>query len=160
MLATEVWYHEQSSRAGAASGGGAKTGIMGAGNAYHRKVFRALELETRLNHAGRRLLVEPWLRAKTSQRLCQPDSVLIDPAAGWAVVIEVKKNWKDGRDHKLLDLYLPAVRSAFGVDIAFPLMICGCVRGLAYPALLSLRELAVAPLQWQPGDPTPVILSL
>lgn len=160
MLAIERWSHDTSSRVGASTGGGAKTGVMGAGNAYHRKVFKTLELHVRLNHPELQLLVEPWLRSHPSYRLCQPDSVLLAPDEGWGVVVEVKKNWKDGRDEKLLDLYLPAVRSAFGLDAVYPLMVCGCVRGLAYPASTTFADLLVLPRSWQPGDPTPVILGL
>jgi hypothetical protein len=160
MLALETWQHDTNSRVGASTGGGAKKGIMGAGNAYHRRVFKSLAAHVSFAHPDFRLLVEPWLRSRPSYRLCQPDSVLLAPDESWAVVIEVKKNWKDGRDQKLLDLYLPAVRSAFGLDAVFPLMICGCVRGLQTQALTSLRHLVSAPKLWQPGDPTPVILSI
>ena len=82
--------------------------------------------------------------------------MLLDADAQRALVIEVKLNWKDGRDQKLIEEYLPLVRSAFGVA-TFPLLITANVRGLQHKPMTSFTEL-VACYDWRPGDPTPVLL--
>lgn len=159
MLASEEWRHEALVRFGTASGatGKTKNGAIERGNAYHRKVFKVLDSNLSLNAPDLQRLTEPWLRSNPSQRLCSPDYVIIDRGAGIGLVVEVKKNWKDGRDQKLLDLYLPAVRSAFGLTVTKPAVIVGNARGLAYPAWPGLSRLFDA-LSWRPGDPTPVLL--
>lgn len=157
MLAAERWRWEKDVKFGASTGVKGNNHATKAGNAYHRKVFRTLAAEVALNHPARRLLVEPWLRSAPSQRLCSPDTVLLDEEAGLGIVIEVKKNWRDGKDQKLLDLYLPACRSAFGLEVVKPLVIVGNARGLAYEAWTSLQRLEDV-LSWRPGDLTPVLL--
>jgi hypothetical protein len=89
--------------------------------------------------------------------MCQPDGVLLDKFTGGAVVVEAKLNWKDGRDEKLIDLYLDAARSAFGVAMTWPLLVTKNVRGYKYPPLCGLSQIERA-FSWKPGDPTPVML--
>lgn len=89
--------------------------------------------------------------------MCQPDGVLLDHFTGGALVIEVKLNWKDGRDEILLDTYLEATRSAFGLTVTWPLLITKNVRGYKGQPLLGLKEIEKA-FDWKPGALTPVLL--
>jgi len=76
-----------------------------------------------------------------------------------ALVVEVKLNWRDGRDEKLLSKYLPVVKNAFKLEAVWPLVIVGCLRGYEHPPLLGFKQLDRA-FSWQAGDPTPVMLVL
>lgn len=143
-----------------ASTGCKSTGVKERGNAYHRKVYKAL--------AGRKdlpgtLLIEPWYRnmADYPERntLRSPDAVVVNEETKCGLIIEVKLNWKDGRDVKLLDEYLPIVRNAHGLDVVWPLLITQCLRGYKHPPLLGLDQLNRA-MEWFPGDPTPVLLHI
>lgn len=86
-----------------------------------------------------------------------PDSVILLPEANVGIVCEVKLNWKDGRDTKLLKEYLPIVANAHKLDMCWPLMITHCLWGYKHPPLLGLRKWEEC-MAWQPGDPTPVML--
>lgn len=129
------------------------------GNAYHRRVYRQLHSFVASSpELGYEFYEEPWLRRTSGPRkMCQPDGVLLDPFTGGALVVEAKLNWKDGRDEKLLDLYLHAAKSAFGLTQTWPLLITKNIRGYQGKPLLGLRHLEAA-YEWKPGDLTPVML--
>ena len=127
------------------------------GLAYHRKVYRLLENWQAISAPEQDLYIEPWLRHWKTKKCCQPDAVLIEPQTETGIVIEVKLNWKDGRDEKLLDLYLEAVRKAFGLRATWPALITSNVRGLKYQPLLGLGGLQLLD-SWNVGDRTPIIL--
>jgi len=126
------------------------------GQEYHRRIYRELDALLR-PEAGVELLVEPWFRCLKVAMMRSPDAVIRLPEANVAVVVEVKLNWKDGRDVKLIDEYLPIVTNAFQLDAAWPLLITKCLRGYKHPPLLGLKTWENA-MAWQPGDPTPVML--
>jgi hypothetical protein len=130
------------------------------GLAYHRRCYRKLaEWTTRNASLGFEFIEEPWLRRQGEGRrqMCQPDAVLLDEFTGGGVVVEVKLNWKDGRDDKLIDLYLHAARSAFGLSAVWPLLITKNVRGYKGTPLLGLGQIEKA-FEWRPGLITPVML--
>jgi len=110
---------------------------------------------------GWELLVEPWYKRihPTPQRFRQPDAVLIYPDERIAIVIEVKLNWRDGRDVKLIDEYLPIVQQAEGLDLVWPLLITQCLRGWQGDPIKSLEEITRCQ-SWQPGQITPLMLLL
>jgi hypothetical protein len=89
--------------------------------------------------------------------LRSPDGVIVNREHSLAIVIEVKLNWADGRDVKLIDEYLPIVQNAFQLDFTWPLLITRCLRGYKHPPLLGLSQLEKA-MEWFPGDPTPLLL--
>lgn len=131
------------------------------GNRYHRKVYKALQLNVQHNsaYAGWELHVEPWFRnLDGSRETCSPDSVLVHRERGLALVIEVKLNFAKGKDEKLLTKYLPVVQSAFDLR-AKPLLIVGCLRGCKTPPLHGLQNIFSA-LDWLPGAETPVAMVL
>lgn len=146
---------------GAATGAKSKNAAAEAGNRYHRKVYKTLELKAKLEtQGGWELMVEPWFRAITPEnryKACSPDTVLVNHQCGVALVIEVKLNWRDGKDEKLIDLYLPVVKQALGLKLTRPLLITKNVRGLKHEPLVGLGAMWAA-LNWQPGLPTPVAL--
>ena len=150
------WRYEPNFRIGA-SAGCKSTGSKKRGIDYHRRVYKALG-EAKLSG---KLLVEPWYRNmsdypdKTTLR--SPDSVLLLEDSNCAIVIEVKLNWKDGRDLKLINEYLPIVKNAHQLDYTWPLLITQCLRGYQHPPLLGLRQLERC-MEWFPGDPTPLLL--
>lgn len=130
------------------------------GLAYHRRVYRQLESWCRAHpEAGYTFVEEPWLRklSEGKRQMCQPDGILLDEFTGGALVVEAKLNWKDGRDEKLLNLYLAATRSAFGVSTTWPLLITKNVRGYKGMPLLGLMQIEKA-FEWRPGMLTPVML--
>jgi hypothetical protein len=153
------WRHRPSYRLGADMGSKSKSTAATRGIAYHRKVYRALEALLPADSADVELIVEPWFECVDGQvkrTMRQPDAVLRYPD-NTAIVIEVKMNWRDGRDEKLLHEYLPIVTSAFKLDVVWPLMITQCLRGYEHPPLLGLKRFDEC-LAWQPGDPTPLLL--
>lgn len=159
MKTLEPWVHLDHYRFGASTGAKGSDDQQERGNAYHRKVYRLLQMHCAVSLPGWRLLVEPWFKGKVSQRLRSPDSVLIDDAASVGIVAEVKLNWRDGRDTKLLDEYLGIVKSAFGLEKVRPLLITRNLRGYQHDPLLGLRHLDRC-LDWHPGKPTPLMLLL
>jgi hypothetical protein len=134
------------------------------GLAYHNKVYKALRRHV-FAHPDLcyELYVEPWFRELKPKypgaraRMCQPDAVLIDKFTNGAIVVEAKLNWKDGRDEKLINLYLDAAKSAFGLDQTWPVLITQNVRGYKGNPLLGLRAIEGA-YTWRPGQITPVLL--
>jgi len=134
----------------------AKAGSKKRGQEYHRRIYRLLQNALRAE-ADLRLLIEPWYKCLTMPKMRSPDAVILIPEASMAIVVEVKLNWKDGRDIKLIDEYLPIVTNAHGLDMASPLLITHCLRGYQHPPLLGLKKWDEAMI-WQPGDPTPVML--
>jgi hypothetical protein len=132
---------------------------------YHRRVYRALHehfgpdalsgsCETAI---GWQLIVEPWYRNVDTRRWRQPDAILLYPAERIGVVIEVKLNWKDGRDVKLIDEYLPIVKQAEGLEVVWPVLITQCLRGWQGTPIKSLKEISRCQ-SWLPGDTTPLML--
>lgn len=161
MKTLHPWKFEENARLGASTGYKSKTGSIAAGIRYHRGVYEQLRKFCKTNLPGHKLYIEPWFRNKVTQSLRSPDAVLVDPALNTAIVIEVKMNWKDGRDKKLLDEYLPIVQSAFALDTTWPLLITGNVRGIprgTFP-LLGLKQIEDC-LTWFPGQATPIMLVL
>jgi hypothetical protein len=154
MLALNDWRHRPDYRIGADLGAKSSNAAANRGIAYHRRVYRAIE-STDLG--GLRFLTEPWLQEVGKGRFCQPDSILFDDDAGIAIVVEVKLNWKDGRADKLLNLYLPAVKAAFGLDATFPVVVTSNLRGYEHPPLLGLGSILDA-MAWEAGQPCPVLL--
>ena len=68
-----------------------------------------------------------------------PDAVLLHPETSTGVVVEVKLNWQNGRDKKLIDEYLGIAKSAFGLDCVWPLLVTQNLRGYQHPPLLGLQ---------------------
>lgn len=158
MQAVEQWYHRPGASFGASSGlkASKETGVIKRGIDYHRWVYKTMQAQASVSWPGWRLLVEPWFRSH-SWKERSPDSVLINDEESTALVIEVKLNWERERDAKLVNEYLPIVRSAFGLDVVKPCLLVGDLRGCGDPVLLGLKELMKA-LEWQKPQPTPVLL--
>lgn len=156
MKATDRWKHEENARLGASTGA-KSTGVKERGNVYHRKVYGLLELHSKIIMPGWKLHIEPWFRRMEVYMLRSPDAVLVHEEMKTALVVEVKLNWKDGRDGKLIREYLPIVKSAFKLDIVWPLLITQNIRGYKHKPLLGLGEINKA-MHWFPGDPTPLML--
>lgn len=142
------------------SSGCHSTGSKKRGLDYHRSVYSRLRSYS-LDHlsADWVLLIEPWYKelGVSRPKFRQPDAVLLHSPTHTAIVIEVKLNWKDGRDIKLIDEYLPIVKAAEGLEVAWPLLITQCLRGWQGQPLLSLYEIDRCQ-SWQPGDKTPLML--
>lgn len=156
MQMMHKWRHLPNDRFGSSAGCKA-TGAKGRGLEYHRRVYRALRKIYGFSQEEQ-LLIEPWYREESKRgTLRSPDAVLIDTVLGTGLVIEVKLNWKDGRDVKLIDEYLPIVRSAHQLDVVWPVLITKCLRGYEHPPLLGLQALDHA-RSWMVGEPTPVLL--
>ena len=150
---TEKWFHSEKARFGASTNSGATNNAIAAGIRYHKRFYKTLGVYASLSLPDWKLYIEPWFRT-AAYKMRSPDAVLRNGQA--AIVIEVKKNWRDGRDVKLLEEYLPIVKSAFDVE-TYPLMVVGNVRGLAHDPLLSMGDIESA-LAWQLGQPTPTLL--
>jgi hypothetical protein len=145
------------SSSGCRSSGSKKRGLE-----YHRRVYTRLrDFHNRGGLVGWTLLIEPWYKRlqPQPQRYRQPDAVLIHEPSSTGIVIEVKLNWKDGRDVKLIDEYLGIVRSAEGLDLVSPLLITQCLRGWQGDPLKRLEELHRCQA-WQQGEITPLMLLL
>lgn len=156
MQMIEPWRHEPTMRLGASIKATAKNGAKLRGQRYHRKIYDKLQLMLGAE-ADLELLIEPWFRNLKKPTFRQPDAAIVLPSINAAIVIEVKLNWKDGRDVKLIDEYLPIVKTALGLDVTWPLLITQCLRGYPHPPLLGLKKWEDA-MSWQPGDPTPLML--
>lgn len=157
-----MWARDLTLEVGSRSNTASKNKSIVRGLAYHRKVYRLLESWQRVSAPEQQLFIEPWLRLvkadrKGKRRCCQPDAVVIDPISQTGIVIEVKLNWKDGRDEKLLGTYLDAVQAAFDLKATWPALITSNIRGLLHQPRLGLGSLLTCD-NWNPGDPTPVIL--
>ena len=90
--------------AGQASGSRSQSASAARGIAYHRRVYRQLERYYASDEAY--LLVEPWFVQVDDQprrTMRSPDAVVVFSDVNAALVVEVKMNWKDGRDEKLLN---------------------------------------------------------
>ena len=164
MKATEPWYLLDKVNLGAsvkATTGGNNDAIR-RGNLYHAAFYRALRLEWLLNHGGDEepweLLIEPWYRTRR-WKLRSPDAVLINRVSDCAIILEVKMNWANGRDTKLLGEYLPLVQEAHKLSAVFPCMVVGNLRGYPHKPLLSMAQIFTAQ-SWRPGQPTPALLHL
>jgi hypothetical protein len=156
MKMLQQWKHETTMRLGASVKVTAAKGSKRRGQEYHRRIYRDLG-KLILQEPGVELLVEPWFRNLKVAMMRSPDAVIHIPEANVGIVVEVKLNWKDGRDIKLIDEYLPIVKNALRLDETWPLLITRCLRGYPHPPLLGLRKWEDC-MTWQPGDPTPVML--
>lgn len=158
-----MWARDLTLDVGSRSNTASKNKSIVRGLAYHRKIYKLLEKWRKISAPEQQLFVEPWLRlinpcSKCGKRhCCQPDAVVVDSASNTGIVIEVKLNWKDGRDEKLLNTYLDAARAAFGLELTWPALITSNIRGLSYQPRLGLGSLLHCD-DWSPGDRTPVIL--
>lgn len=162
MLPAERWVLTET-RMGASTNStkaseGSSAAII-AGIRYHKRVYAGLGLHVSVSMPGWKLLVEPWYKAVVSQKLRSPDAVLLNAERGLGIVIEVKKNWSDGRDKKLLDEYLGIVRSAHDVQTV-PLMIFSNCRGFRHEPHVDIMEALAAAEAWKRGGPTPALLKL
>jgi hypothetical protein len=128
---------------------------------YHRHTYGLLSAYFRGSaFVEWTLLIEPWYkRLGCKPRYRQPDAVLIHQPTRTGIVIEVKLNWKDGRDIKLIDEYLGIVKAAEGLEVVSPLLITQCLRGWQGEPLKSLKEFSRCQ-EWQPGQITPLMLLL
>jgi len=158
MKATERWFLTDTKMGASTNVSKATNSAIEAGIRYHRKMYKTLGLHCKMALPDWLLMIEPWFKSE-SQKLRSPDAVLVHKARSIGVVIEVKKNWGDGKDTKLLQEYLPLCASALGVK-TFPLMLVGNVRGLPHEAFTSMAKLIDEPLAWTPGKPTPTLLKL
>lgn len=159
MRAAAEWRHQPLRRLGASTGAKSE-GVKERGNAYHRRVYKLLSAHQRINMPDWQFLPEPWFKQLNTggvRKERSPDAVLLNLDTSTALVIEVKLNWKDGRDIKLLAEYLPIVQSAFKLEAVWPLLITSCLRGYEHPPLLGLGHIERA-FSWQVGDPTPLML--
>lgn len=152
-----LWLPDSGIDVGSRSNYACKNKSIVRGLAYHRRMYRALEAWHPLHAPEQQLLIEPWLRNTCSRRLLQPDAILVDPATATGIVIEVKMNWKDGRDEKLIAEYLPAAQSAYELECVWPALITSNVAGLTHAPRLGLGSL-LGCASWFPGEPTPVVL--
>jgi len=167
MLAqTQGWQLVPGFNIGTAANTASKNKSIVRGLAYHNRVYKALKALVAANpEAGFELYIEPWFRELRPRpgasrcAMCQPDAVLVDKFTGGGLVVEVKLNWKDGRDEKLINLYLGASKSALGLEETWPVLITRNIRGYNGQALLGLRRLEEA-FKWRPGMITPVLLHL
>ena len=161
MKLAEEWFKTEQVKFGASANAKSLNAAAEKGNAYHRKVYKLLAMQMKISSQlqGWELIVEPWFRGRDSRRLCSPDTVLLNREAGIALVVEVKLNWADGKDDKLLEKYLPVVECAFKVK-AYPCMVVQNLRGYKGPeplkGLMSIWEA----LKWNAAKPTPVAMVL
>lgn len=152
-----MWARELNIAVGSQNNYASKNKSIMRGLAYHRKIYKLLTNWQRISAPEQQLYIEPWLRHVKTKKLRQPDAVLVDPLTNTAIVIEVKMNWKDGRDEKLVNEYLDCVLSAFDVSMCWPCVITGNVAGLKHEPRLGLGSLLGCD-DWRPGSPTPVVL--
>lgn len=160
MKSLEKWKHVPSRTNGAATGSKSKNAAANKGIAYHKRVYGILRQQHIAAERSDLLLIEPWFQNQTTWKYRQPDAVIWDRDTNTAIVVEVKWNWKGGRDDKLLNIYLPLVQDAFRLECCWPLMITSNVRGLQHEALPWTPDFAALDtcLSWMPGDNTPVAL--
>jgi hypothetical protein len=156
MKPVDHWTFEREMRMGASTGA-RSTGVKERGNAYHRKVYKTLKVHAAVTMPGWKFYEEPWFRNRTRHTFRSPDAMLVHEASSTALVVEVKLNWRDGRDQKLLTEYLPIVQYAMQLETVWPVLVTQCLRGYQHPPLLGLKQLERA-MTWLPGDPTPVLL--
>lgn len=162
MQLLDKWMRTEQIAFGAAKGAKGGNSAQARGIAYHNRVYKLLRLNfVLLGKSDWKLLVEPWYKS-TKMKMRSPDSVALrydeEGNVTDALVIEVKMNWKDGRDEKLLMEYVPIVSQVYGVK-AKPLLIVGNLRGCSVKPLHGLADMWKA-LSWRSGDPTPVSLVL
>lgn len=160
MKTAEEWFKTEQVKFGASANSKSKNSAAERGNAYHRKIYKLLKMQQKImpHLKGWELLVEPWYRGRETRKLRSPDTVFLNEAEKLALVIEVKLNWKDGKDEKLLCEYLPIVESAHGVK-AYPCMVVQCLRGYTGEPLVGLAAVWQA-LKWNSTKATPVAMVL
>ena len=142
---------------GASNGAKAK-GAKKRGLDYHRRCYRRLRSHCNRHMAEWTLLIEPWYWDRVSRRYRQPDAVLIHQSTSTGIVIEVKLNWQDGRDVKLIDEYLPIVKQAEQLEAVWPILITQCLRGYQGPIVSGGLQEIQACQAWQSGEETPLML--
>ena len=155
---SDGWKLDFNCRIGSAANTASKNKSIVNGLRYHRRIYKLLHQHVALSVPDQKLYVEPWLR-HPEKGMRQPDAVLVDEISQTGIVIEVKMNWKDGRDETLINVYLDAVKEAFNLEMTWPALITSNVRGLPRenrPRLGLSQLLGCA--EWEPGDHTPVIL--
>lgn len=152
-----MWARDFTLEVGSRSNTASKNKSIVRGLAYHRKIYKLLAQWQRISAPEQTIHIEPWLRNLKTRKCCQPDFVLEDKTTQTAIVGEVKLNWKDGRDEKLINLYLDAARVAFGLIGVWPVLITSNIRGLHYSPRLGLGSMLNCD-DWEPGAPTPIIL--
>lgn len=124
---------------------------------YEQKVSARFSKFVREEMPDWKIMLGPWYQNKKTRRWRQPDIVMIHPEDNVGIVIEVKLNWKEGRDEKLRDIYLPIVKSTHGLDCVWPLLVTRCIRGFQHPIITRLQDLDRCQ-SWLPGDPTPMMM--
>lgn len=165
MLATlldgkeDIWEHVTNINIGTSSNTATNNKSIKRGLAYHNKVYRAIRKHLQDAGNGYYAQIEPWLRRSRDDLLRQPDAVLIDAISNTGIVVEVKLNWRDGRDKKLLEIYLEAAQSAFELDEVWPLVITSNIRGYKGRPILGIENFEDC-LEWTPDDLTPVLLHI
>lgn len=164
MKTARQWELVPNFNIGTASNTASKNKSIVRGIAYHNQTYRRLEQHVGSSpDLGLDAMIEPWFReilpasVKGRRKMCQPDAVLIDKVTGGGIVVEVKLNWKDGRDEKLIDLYLDAAKSALGLDEVWPVLITKNLQGYKGVPLLGLKQLDHC-FAWRPGLITPLLL--
>ena len=163
---TSGWQHVPGFNIGTGANTASQNKSIVRGLAYHNKVYKALRAHVKAHpELGLELYIEPWFRelsprgSRTRCAMCQPDAVLVDKFTGGGLVVEAKLNWKDGRDEKLINLYLAASKSAFGLEETWPVLVTQNIRGYKGVPLLGLKQLEGA-FAWRPGMLTPVLLHI
>lgn len=158
LMTPHSWTRAPEFSIGSAKNNASKNLSIVRGLAYHRRVYASIDRFVKAHpDLGYTWYEEPWLRCLGRRQMCQPDGVLVDGFSGGAIVVEAKLNWKDGRDEKLIDTYLHAAKSAFGLTATWPLLITSNIRGYKGKPLLGINNLEKA-YQWTPGDITPVMI--
>lgn len=160
MKPIDDWKYEPNCGMGAKSATKSQNKAAAAGIRYHMKFYSMLKAEHKPKFPNDRLIIEPWFRNRSDRSMRSPDTVIINTEDNTGIVIEVKMNWKNGRDTKLIQEYLPIVKSAFDLDCVWPLLVTSNIRGYNHPPLIW--NAAMSPLfdclSWVPNDPTPVAL--
>ena len=101
---------------------GKLTGRFAQGVRYEREVQEYLSTLA-LGRIDIRYLASPWIEFwdKSGKRWCQPDAILVQPAAHLGIIIEVKYQHTEQAYFQLRHLYTPVVEKLFP-DIQFGLV--------------------------------------
>lgn len=161
MQLLNEWRYRRGFKLGTSTSNKSKNDAAQRGIRYHKRTYKALTQHFS-DDADVELLIEPWFQeisGRVKERMCSPDSVIFLSSLGAAIVAEVKLNWNDGKDEKLINTYLPVVKSAFKLEHVWPVLITSNLRGCAQNPLLGLHAIEDC-MSWQPGQPTPILLHL
>lgn len=77
-------------------------------------------------------------------RHAQLDYFALSPE--WAVIFEMKLNYRPSRTGKLLDLYVPLIRSVYPLPI-IPVLVTHCIRNWQGPVYFSVADILKARLE-------------